>query len=214
SLARPLHPELVKRGLEQLLQRRNGETSITIAHLASFLPSFAKRLGMDNEAIAKLKQFAAKLRVEKRGLAERHRETLRRFDDPAAVEALVNLPSRILRDVARSGRCGMREAKRVQTALAIELLLVAAVRIANLSAIEIDRHFVVVQQDPKVLHLHFPKDEVKNRENLEFPLPAETTALRDLYLAQYRPLLPHPESPFLFSGKKPGRPKPGAALTA
>jgi integrase len=168
---------------------------------------------MPTATIEQLKIFSSKLRVEPRGIAERHLPTLRQFDDPAAVRALINLPARICTEVRRSGKTGPRQAKRVQTALAIELLLIAPVRIANLSAIEIDRHLVTVQKTPRLVYLRFPRTEVKNGEVLEFPLAPETLALLEFYLEKYWPLLPNADGPFLFAGKSPGRPKATHALS-
>src|SRR5262249_54563126 len=141
---------------------------------------------------------------ERRGLAERHRATLQRFDDPAAVEALVTLAQRIHREVQHACRKGRREAKMMQTAVAIELLLMAPVRISNLASIEVSRHLVTVQTEPRSIHLRFPGSEVKNRVDLEFPLPPETMDLIDLYIRDYRHLLADESGDFLFPGKHGG----------
>jgi integrase len=80
----------------------------------------------------------------------------------------------------------------------------APVRISNLASIQINRHLVTGQAEPGLIHLRFPASEVKNRLDLEFPLPPESTDLIHLYLNQYRYL--HTEEPedFLFPGKHGG----------
>jgi integrase len=200
-------PELAKRGLEHLLARRGGQTYPALASLAQFLPALARRLGLPAETVDQLKRYKQRLRFERHGLAERHRATLQRFDDPAAVQALVTLAQRIRREVERDGRKRRREAKLMQTAVAIEILLMAPVRISNLASIEVSRHLVTVQTEPRLIHLRFPGSEVKNGIDLEFPLPAESMDLIDLYLRDYRHLLADEPGDLLFPGKGAGRPK-------
>jgi integrase len=159
---------------------------------------------MPAEAVEGLKRYKRRLRLERHGLAERHRPTLRRFDDPATVKALVTLPQRIRSEVERAKRKGVREAKLMQTAVAIELLLVAPVRVSTLASIEVNRHLALVQAEPRQLHLRFPASEVKNRIELEFPLPPETVELIGLYLKSYRHLLADEPGDFLFPGKHGG----------
>jgi integrase len=199
-----LMPEMAKRVLEYLLTRRGGQTFTALDNLAQFLPALARRIGMPIEMVGALKRYKQRLRLERHGLAERHRPTLRRFDDPATVKALVTLPQRIRSEVERAKRKGIREAKLMQTAVAIEILLVAPVRISNLASIEISRHLVVVQAAPRCLHLRFPASEVKNAMELEFPLPPETMDLINLYLREYRHLLADEPGDFLFPGKHGG----------
>jgi site-specific recombinase XerD len=141
----------------------------------------------------------------------RNREALRAFDDEAAVNALLTLPAQRVQEVQKSGRRGYREAKIIQTALAIELLLNAPVRVKNLASIELERHLVEVGDGG--VDLRFPAHEVKNANDLEFPLMLETVDLLDLYLSAWRPLLGHREDPFLFPGDRPGRPKSAAHLS-
>ena len=69
--------------------------------------------------------------------------------------ALVTLAQRIRPEVERAGRKGRREAKLMQTAVAIELLLMAPVRISNLASIEVSRHLVTAQAEPRLIHLRF-----------------------------------------------------------
>jgi integrase len=130
------------------------------------------------------------------------------------VEALLNLAHRLYAKVERSGREGVREVKLIGTAVAIELLLNAPVRIKNLASIEIDRHLLPVgPKHSRGLHLHFPAAEVKNASNLEYSLLPETVDLVDSYIAKWRPLLLSGLSPFLFPGKFPGTHKGSGALS-
>jgi integrase len=208
-----LEPEVAARGLQFLLQRNGGKSRVQISNLADFLPTLAGRLDMPEEVITRLRKMRAKLKVGQFGMTARNREALRAFDDHAAVEALLRLPQRLLREVQATGKKGYREAKLIQTALAIELLLNAPVRIANLASIDFTRHLVKVGvRNNRTVHLHFPAAEVKNANDLEFPLMPEAVELLDLYLHDWRSLLFAGAGLLLFPGKGPGRPKGTGAL--
>ena len=92
-----LAPEMAACGLEYLRQRNGGASSVQISNLADFLPTLAARLDLPADVVAKLRRMKKKLKVTQHGMTERNREALRAFDDPAAVEALLGLPQRILR---------------------------------------------------------------------------------------------------------------------
>ena len=56
-------------------------------------------------------------------MTERNQDFLRQFEDPANVQALVNLPQRILAGIPKTGKPTRRHALDVQVAVAIEILL-------------------------------------------------------------------------------------------
>jgi integrase len=210
-----LAPEVAARGLQYLLDRNHGASSVQISNLADFLPTLATRLDMPEDVIGKLKRVKRKLKVSQHGMTARNREALRAFDDHAAVEALLMLPQRILREVQANGRKGYREAKLIQTALAIELLLNAPVRIQNLASIDLHRHLLEVGgRNNQAVHLLFPAAEVKNENDLEFPLMTESLELLNIYLAEWRPLLTIGRSRLLFPGKVPDQNKGKNALSS
>jgi integrase len=204
-----LQPKTAAAGLRYLVDRNGGKSGPRISNIATYLPTLARRLDVSEETVTRLRKMAAKLRVTQRGMSERNREALRAFDDEEAVKALLGLPARIVDEVHKSGRKTYRKAKLIQTALAIELLLNAPVRIQNLASTEVDRHLVDLStRRERRVHLRFPAHEVKNTVDLEFPLMVEAVDLLDLYLVVWRPILfEEQDSPFLFPGKRPGRPK-------
>ena len=209
-----LMPDVAARGLQHLLDRNGGTSSVQISNLADFLPTLAARLDMPEDVITKLKKMKKKLKVTQHGMTPRNREALRAFDDHVAVEALLRLPQRILREVLASGRKGYRDAKKIQTALAIELLLNAPVRIQNLASIDLHRHLLEVgRRGSRAVHLRFPAAEVKNANDLEFPLMTEAVELLDTYLSEWRPLLTTGASRLLFPGKVAGQNKGKSVLS-
>ena len=141
-----LIPEIAARGIQVLLDRHGGKTSVQISNIATFLPTLARRLDMDLAVIDRLKKVAAKVRVEQSGMTDKNREVLRAFDDPAAVSALLNFPTMIRDLVRRSGKRGYTQAKLMQTAVAVALLIDAPVRRENLASIEVGRHLIEVRE--------------------------------------------------------------------
>jgi integrase len=210
-----LSPEVAAQGLQFLVTRNNGRSSVQISNIALFLATLATRLDMSEEIVARLRRFAGKLKVTQHGMTPRNREALRAFDDQIAVAALLDVPRRVLREVLKGSRRGYREAKLVQSALAVEMLLNAPVRIQNLASINLERHLLEVgtRGGRRAVHLLFPAAEVKNENDLEFPLMPESVELLDRYLLHWRPLLLTSPSPFLFPGKRPDRPKGNGMLS-
>ena len=63
----------------------------------------------------------------------------------------------------------------------------APIRLKNLAALEIDRHFD--RCAPGQLYLSIPEYEVKNGAPLEFQLPDRVAHMLDTFIADYRPYL-------------------------
>ena len=124
------------------------------------------------------------------GMTDKNRDTLRQFADPTMQRRLVNLPGELFAALLTSRAPPKQLALRLQSALAVELLLVAPMRLKNLAALELERHlrrsghgrqarwFVVI-----------PGVEVKNGEALELPLPERTVRLLESYRARVLPVL-------------------------
>jgi hypothetical protein len=93
------------------------------------------------EQIEALRNLRRQVDPKSSGMTERNRARLRQFDDPENVRRLLRLPHQILRALPRSRPPTYTEAARVQSALAIGILLVAPMRMKNLSALHA-RHFV------------------------------------------------------------------------
>jgi len=85
------------------------------------------------------------------------------------------------------------------------------VRAKNLASIDIKKHIHRVSETN--CYLVFPDHQVKNKVDLEYPLPLATIELLDLYLKVYRPLLLAEETDALFISRS-GRQKTAAELGA
>jgi hypothetical protein len=63
-----LQPEIAAAGLRYLLERNGNASSVQISHLATFLPTLARRLDLPSEVITRLRKFALKLKVTQHGM--------------------------------------------------------------------------------------------------------------------------------------------------
>ena len=85
------------------------------------------------EHIDKLRSLKKKLGGERAGLTEKNRVLIRKFESPALLQALKDLPRR-LQQQARTGRLSPgRRLQRMQMALAIQILLRVPMRMVNLT---------------------------------------------------------------------------------
>jgi integrase len=102
----------------------------------------------------------------------------------------------------RNVRSGALQA---QTAVAIEILLMTAIRIRNLATLDLDQN-IIFPVSGKALYLVVEPEAVKNREPLEFPLAEESIELLERYLREFRSRLAPRVTTALFP-RKGGRPK-------
>jgi integrase len=183
--------------------RAGGKSTEWLYNHAILLRGIARHWVKPRDAanVEKLEALSKGLAVKKSGMTEKNRARLRQFDDAANVDGLLDLPDRELRRVRKEDRGGHRDAVRVALALAVELLIVAPIRIKNLTSLEPERHLVPTRLGrDALLHLVIPGEEVKNGEPFEMLLPQESVALLNEYLDTYRPRLISAPSPWLFPG--------------
>jgi integrase len=115
---------------------------------------------------------------------------------------LLTLPIELMRQ-ARRHRNPQRGAVRAQLAVAIEILLMAPVRMSNLTKLDIERNLVRPGLG-KALQIVISAEEVKNREPLEYPLPPESVDLLERYIREFRPHLAPAGNTALFPGVADG----------
>ena len=210
-----LTPELVKRGMRWFLGRNNGKPSKHIGEIAWALRCYAvKYRDPSTETATFFAEVLPKLRQQQTGLSEKNITAMAQFDDPLAVERFLLLPQRLW-DLALAktktveGRTLRQEAHLlVQSAVAIEILQFAPVRIENLNHLRLDQH--LVWQGAK-LRLVIPAAEVKNSQALDFLLPEATSARVQRYIKDWRCLFLPKSNPYLFPGRD-GKAKDQAAL--
>jgi len=190
----------------QFFVERSGKPTSAVVDLAGVLKAIARhhlRLGKDH-----LDRMATKrLSIGRRGLTEKNRKLLRQFDNPDNVAALLDLPQKLIGIAIRnpSPRAGALQA---QLAVAIEILIMAPIRLSNLCALDLEQNLVRPRRRGRELHIVVPAEEVKNREPLEYPLPPTSVDLIERYVKEFRPQLAAPSSSALFPGRWGGPKKP------
>ena len=199
NLATLVKAENAKRILQFFLDRAGVGPESVYAH-AVLLRTIARHwVVCDEENVLKLEKFCKGLTPKKHGMTDKNRGRLRQFDDPRNIDALLNLPAKLLRQAQRGDAGGKRELTAIIYAVAIELLIGAPVRIKNLTTLEVDRHIVQSRRGAHpVVHLVVPGDEVKNGMQFEVALPKACADLLNLYLQTYRPRISSVPSPWLF----------------
>jgi integrase len=141
-----------------------------------------------------------RLELPNQGMSRKNRDRLRPLEDPKRVRTLIDLPHRLM-DKARRGKPTRRSALVAQTAVAIEILLMAPIRLKNLLDLELERSLVAAGP---ILHLVFEPHEVKNGDPIDLPLPRESTDLVKVYCKHYRGLLAAASNSMLFPGENGG----------
>ena len=134
-------------------------------------------------------------------MTQKNRAVLNFFDDPARVRALLYLSETICRRHAGGARLKQVQAIEFQVAVAVAILIVAPVRVANLASIHLDRHLIRTGDG---VRLFFVGSEVKNGAELDFPLPDWVVRLLDRYILEVRPALLRTPNDWLFPGAESG----------
>lgn len=191
-----VEPITLRLGLRWLLDRNGGQTSGAIHGIATAAKALAKHhVSVAEATLDEIRDICRKLDPGMTGLSEKNRTRLRQFDDPRNVALLLGLPEQLMRE-AQSRPGSPRSALKAQTAVAIALLLMAPIRLRNLAAIDLDRH--ICRDRGSETFLVIDRTEVKNRQDLEFPLSDRLLALLDTYIAHHLPLLTPGPTSWLF----------------
>jgi integrase len=193
--------DTVKDGLRYFIKPGRDASTSRAYDIASVVTPMARHwAGIDEQDLKALRAFCKRLQPRRTGMTVENQKRLRPFDDPTKARALITLPVTLLAEMA--GKVPTRrEALVMQTALAIELLLMQPIRLKNLAHLELGRHLI---RNGKRMQLAIPSDEVKNGMEVEATLPAPTVRLLDLYVTRCRPLLTETPSAWLFPGRGAG----------
>ncbi len=109
--------------------------------------------------------------------------------------------TRLKRKIAISAN----DARDMQVALAVELLLMAPVRRRSLLGIDLAVHFIMHGHDrDAAVYLDLPAAMVKNKVDLSFPIPREAADMLDFYVKHCLPVIDGHGGTWLFPGANPG----------
>jgi integrase len=205
KLAVLIQPTNAKAALQYLYDEHGGEKEY-LAWQAGLLAGVARRWCRDPAALEALKDLPSRLYEKTNGMREKNRERLRQFDLPANVEVLLTLPAQVLARSERVAEPTLKEARAVLFALAVEVLTISALRMKNLTELRLGHSLIKLRRGKaEAWHIVIPKEETKTKRPLEFPVPAPTARLLEIYLTKYRPLFAPGQSDFLFVTEANGR---------
>jgi integrase len=195
--------DALKTGLKFFIERSGGRSTTAIYDFASALKAIAKHhLNLGQPHLDRMAAIMRRLDVGRRGLTKTNRTRLRQLDDPQNALALLRLPCTLI-DIATRNPRPKAGALQAEAAVAIEILLMAPMRISNLARLDLEQHMIRPGRG-KNLHIVLEPEEVKNREPLDFPLPPDSVALIERYLSEFRPRLAPPGCTALFPGRGGG----------
>jgi hypothetical protein len=191
SLSALLAPEAAEKVLDAYW-RRNGENpKLFTIYLACRFIAIAKEMKcLDEEACERLEQMRRDLEDHRRGgLTDKNIAFIRQVLTPGVWERVVKLPFAMMASARRLQHQPIRAAVTAQLAVAIAILSVAPVRLANLTAIRLGTNLIKPNGPHSNHWLVFPDYDVKNRVPLEYPLAQYLTRLIDEYVHDFRSVL-------------------------
>lgn len=211
SLAAAVTVENARTALRIIYARQGDRRTQHIAGIAGVALMIARHwVGLPHPHCAELRRLARNCRPEHEGLAPRNEARLAQVNDPRRLDKVLMLPVSLAARVRRAGPPSVTLAQTFQTAVAIELFLMTALRIANVAELEIGRTLLLREQGG--VDILIPRESVKNRAAFAADLPSGSARLLREYIKVYRPMLGDAASPWLFPGARSGTHKSTAAL--
>ena len=209
SIATLVEVDNFKATLHFFMQRAGGKSSANVAQMATCLRNAARHFVKVDDAHDKhLARLCRRVAVQGGGLTAKNRDRLRPFDDPEVAQDFLCLPDTIRQHIQRDKRAPAQKAVDAQLAAAIALLQAIPIRIANLAAIDLNRHMKPQRRD---VHLVISEAETKNRQPIDFNIPPYALDILRWYIRDYRPFLMSEPTDALFPGRG-GQPKSAHTL--
>jgi integrase len=208
SLSALLLPDVVEKVLDAYWAK-NGETpkAFTIDLAYRFATIARETKCIDDAACERLDEMRRDLEDERRGgLTDKNTTLIRQVLTPGVWNRVVQLPQNMM-STARSQRSSatLKAAITAQLAVAIAILTVAPVRLANLVAIKLGINLIKPGGPDSNYWLTFPDYDVKNRVTLEYPLEHYLTQMIDEYVHDFRPIMLRGRNDdWLFPGQRGG----------
>lgn len=204
--------ETFKKALRHRWESEGRKLNAYTHGLAGSLIAIAKEwVRVPGEALAALKAIRHKLGTLPIGLTEKNKDLLRQFNDKGLLRRLVNLPDQLWRHAASKLKASRRQFIDLQNALAIDILLVAPLRMSNLTALNFDEHIRWPQGQGKPAILLFKSEETKNDVPLEFELPEVLSDRLHVYRNKIAPTITGRRPDHLFLTWR-GKPRTQAAI--
>ena len=188
SLRDLVRPDIARVVLETYLKRTDDKVTTFISDLAGCLTSIARRwCKVPESELAELERLQGKLNQDRRtGLTDKNLHAIRLLKDPVNWARLRRLPQKLMSEALNAETATYRAAVKAQIAVAIQILIVAPMRIGNLAALSLSENVLQPGGFDGLVHLFIPDHKVKNGVPLEYPMPEEASALLLLYKRELR----------------------------
>jgi len=207
SLSVLLSPDVVEKILDAYWEK-NGETpkAFTIDLAYRFVAIARETRCIDDAACERLDQMWRDLEDHRRGgLTDKNTALIRQVLTPGVWSRVVKLPQDLMSTARSQLSAPLRAAVTAQLAVAIAILAVAPMRLANLVAIKLGTNLIKPGGPNSNYWLTFPDYDVKNRVRLEYPLAQYLTRMIDEYVHDFRPtFLRGQNADWLFPGQREG----------
>ena len=203
SLAEMVDVEAVKDILRHYLNKNGDEPTSFTQGLAITLIAIAQYwVKVPGDQLTKIKNVKRQLGSLRVGMTEKNRHMLRQFDDDHNHQLLLQLPDRLIQ--LATTQAVVKAAITTQKAIAIEMLIMAPIRMANLISLRFDQHLIKPGGNRGQYHLVLPEHETKNGQPYEVRLPKQLSQYIDRYRTQLLPAITTDLNPFLFPNKMTG----------
>jgi hypothetical protein len=205
SLKELIHPDIAERILNGYWSKDTDAPTTYTINLSCRFVSLAHAIGgFDEQALQRLGDLRFALEEYREiGMTEKNLALIRQVLTEGVWSRIVNLPQQLLKQ-AREQRltAPIRAAVMAQIAVAVAILTVAPIRLANLASIQIGENLGKPGGPDSNFWLTFRKYDVKNRYPLQFKLDEIVTAILNEYIHDFRPaLLRGSNTDWLFPGE-------------
>jgi integrase len=187
-----LDPDLVEEVLEAYWEENGEEPRIWTIDMAWKLHSIARETKcLPDSDLERLDEFRAAIEEHRDGgITEKNLKVIRAVLTEGVWDKVVQLPRALMAE-ARLDRhsAPMKAAVNASVAVAIAILSIAPVRLGNLIRIKLDENLIKPGGIDGPYWLVFPKEDVKNRVQLQHKILPEVSDMIDEYINDFRPIL-------------------------
>jgi hypothetical protein len=209
SLRAMLKPEMAEKILDAYWERNGKKPKLYTIDLARRFVAIAKETKcLNDKDCERLQDMWRRLYDERppEGLTNKNLEFLRKVLTPGVWGRVLKLPMAMMAEARRcQHHAPIRAAVIAQLAVAIAILAVAPVRLANLTSIRLGPNLHKPDGPVSDYWLHFTPEDTKNNVRLEFVFKEYLTRLIDEYVQDFWPtLLRGRKEDYLFPGLREG----------
>ena len=186
SIADLLEPDRVREICAYRFEKAGRRDTAYNFELGRVLVQLARWLMLGESHIAELQDIVGEQERPPLKMTEKNKRTVAFFQVPQNLARLLQLPELLFEEVRKSNGNKRLGLSKLQAGLAFGVLTFTVIRRANLVSLEFGKNIELI---PGQSTLRIPRDEVKNRQPLEFDIPPSLEALLIEYRDNFVPML-------------------------